>query len=100
MKDFLILVALACLVVFGVSSCNNSEWNQERVRAEQARRAAAQIPHVFAQTDGCTVYTFEGSDGNPKYFTKCPHASTTTLSSHTVSSGKTLRTVQDSIEVK
>lgn len=50
---------------------------------------------VIREVDGCKVYAFK-STGNWHYFTRCANqTSTDTTNTHTVSSGKTSRTVTD-----
>lgn len=66
--------------VFGVSSCQNSEWykRDERERAEKERRE--QTPHVIREADGCKVYAFKSGD-RYHYFTRCKNSKTSTESS-------------------
>lgn len=68
------------LVVWGITSCENSEFMQ-RTRKEQAdRELREQTPRVIREADGCKVYTFKSGD-RYHYFTRCPESRTTTDSS-------------------
>lgn len=102
MKGFLITLAVAGLLIFGIHSFEQSEWNQQQKleRAERERRE--QTPHVIREADGCKVYAFKSGD-RYHYFTRCPDSRTTTENSWEVcsQSGKTrtCKTETESIEV-
>lgn len=77
-KSALFACAVVGLPIFGMHSCQQSEWWQasERARAERERREAT--PHVVREADGCKVYAFKAHE-RYHYFTRC--GSTTTTSS-------------------
>jgi len=64
----------------------------------KARKIAEATPRVYAQVDGCTVYTWYAS-GRNHYFTKCP-TKVTTESWHEERSGKTRKQVSEIIETE
>lgn len=86
---FLGSVIVICLIIFGVYSCNQSEWNQSWEREQKTKEAAEalreQTPHVIREADGCKVYAFK-SGANYHYFTRCP-ANTTTETNNSYSCG-------------
>jgi hypothetical protein len=74
------------LVAVSMHSCFNSEWYKEGERTRAAKAAAAAIPHVIREADGCKVYAFErGSTDH--YFTRCGET-VTTERNYTESCGK------------
>ena len=77
-KSTLFVCAAAGLPLFGLYSCQQSEWWQagERAIAERERREST--PHVVREADGCKVYAFKAQE-RYHYFTRC--GSTTTTSS-------------------
>lgn len=65
-KSTLFVCAVVGLPIFGLYSCQQSEWWQagERAQAERERREAT--PHVVREADGCKVYAFKhGGDYAP-----------------------------------
>lgn len=103
MKDLFILLIFLALVIFGVKSCNESEWFQASLREKQAQDRANETPHVIREADGCKVYAFLGGDGLYHYFTRCPDSKTTTESSyqecHTNGKTQSCNTLTENIEV-
>lgn len=79
-KDLVVLIAVFAGILFGVSSCQNSEWykRDQREQAESERRE--KTPHVIREADGCKVYTFKSGD-RYHYFTRCNNSKTSTESS-------------------
>jgi len=99
MRDFLALVAVFGLVVFGINSCQSSDWYKQQEKDRIARERAEQTPHVVREADGCKVYAFKSGD-RYHYFTRCPENRTATESSYTVQCGKNCtRTETETIEV-
>ena len=78
-KSTLFVCAIVGLPIFGIHSCQQSEWWQagERAIAERERREST--PHVVREADGCRVYAFKHGGDRYHYFTRC--GSTTTTSS-------------------
>lgn len=72
----LIQITIIALGVWGVVSCNQSEWWQESERHREAQERAEQTPHVIREADGCKVYRFK-SGGNYHFFTRCGDTVTT-----------------------
>ena len=70
---------------------------QDKEARRQAEIAEA-TPHVYAQVDGCAVYTWY-ANGRNHYFTKCP-TKVTTESWHDERSGKTRKQVSETIETE
>jgi hypothetical protein len=91
-QDFKLLIWTICVLAgtaFGVKTCAESEWQQERERQRAAKRAADATPRVVNRFDGCEVWAFKPTTpGHWTYVTKCPGASVTTDSGHTVSRRK------------
>lgn len=104
MKNFLALVAVACIAFFGVSSCSRSNWFAQQQRDRIAKEQAEQTPHVIREADGCKVYAFKYGD-RYHYFARCTDARTVTESSwdecHPIGSAKSQKciTKTESIEV-
>lgn len=103
MKPWLITFAIAGLLIFGVHSCEQSEWNQQQKRQHAERERREQTPHVIREADGCKVYAFKSGD-RYHYFTRCPDSRTSTESSweECRQSGKTrtCETKTEAIEVQ
>ena len=97
MKAWLITLAVASLLIFGIHSCDQSEGNQQMKRERRE-----QTPHVIREADGCKVYAFKSGD-RYHYFTRCPDSRTTTESSWEACSqsgkNRTCKTETESIEV-
>lgn len=74
-----VFVAMTGAVVFGVSSCQNSEWYQRDLRERAERERREQTPHVIREVDGCKVYAFKSGD-RFHYFTRCKNSKTSTTS--------------------
>ena len=68
-KSTLFVCAAAGLPLFGLYSCQQSEWWQagERAIAERERQEAT--PHVVREADGCKVYAFKAQE-RYHYFTR------------------------------
>lgn len=102
MKAWIITLSVLGLIVFGINSCEQSEWNQQQKRERAERERREQTPHVIREADGCKVYAFKSGD-RYHYFTRCPDSRTTTESSweECRQSGKqrTCETKTESIEV-
>lgn len=102
MKSFIITCAILATVIWGMVSCENSEWMQEKKRADADRERAEQTPHVIRDADGCKVYAFKSGD-RYHYFTRCPDSRTTTESSwdecHQSGKTRTCKTQTETIEV-
>lgn len=94
----MLLVVLA--IVFGVVSCKQSDWWNDKVARERKEAydeaVANQKPRLISEADGCKVYTFKGGD-RWQYFTRCG-STTTTDNSYVESCGKNCKkTVEQSI---
>jgi hypothetical protein len=87
MKDFIIVISLGALAVFGMYSCSESDWYKKGEAEKAAREAAEREPHIIRKKDGCDVYAFKVGDTN-HYFTKCPNSMVSTDRQYTVSCGK------------
>lgn len=104
MKDLIAMVAVACVIVFGMISCNRSDWFKQHEIDRIAKEQAEQTPHVIREADGCKVYAFKSGD-RYHYFARCPDARTVTESSwdecHPIGSAKSKKCVTktESIEV-
>jgi len=85
--DFVKVIGTIAALIFGIVSCNQSEWYQSLQRAQEAANKADEQPHVIRSTpDGCKVYAFKAS-GSWHYFTRC-QATTTTERNYTETCGK------------
>lgn len=80
MKPWLITAAITSLLLFGIHSCDQSEWSQQQKRQRAEREWREQTPHVIREADGCKVYAFKPGD-RYHYFTRCPDSRTSTESS-------------------
>lgn len=94
-----------CIVVgTGITSCENSEWNQKMKQEQRERERADAKPRIVREVDGCKVYAFKAtpSASHWTFFTRCPDSKTSTESSHnrTVRVGKTTSTVTDTETVE
>ena len=80
-KSTLFVCAVVGLPLFGLYSCQQSEWSQAGKRAIAERERQEATPHVVREADGCKVYAFKhgGDRDRYHYFTRC--GSTTTTSS-------------------
>ena len=85
-KEWICTIAIIIGIITGVTSCNQSEWNQQSNREAAQREAKEAQPHVIREADGCKVYAFKSGE-RWHYFTKCG-SNTTTESSYNVSCGK------------
>lgn len=95
-----VVVGILALVIFGIKSCQETEWYQAEQAAQNAQRAANAVPRVIAEADGCKTYAFKPTNEDRwKYFVRCA-GPTTTDNTYTERSGKTTRTVEDSITVE
>ena len=61
-KSTLFVCAIVGLPIFGIHSCQQSEWWQagERAIAERERREST--PHVVREADGCKVCAFKAQE--------------------------------------
>ena len=82
---------------FASPATKQAEAAEEAERAQ--RRAAARIPHVIREADGCKVYAFDDG-GRTHYFTRCGNESVTTESSWTEKSGKSTVTKTEIIKTE
>jgi acyl-homoserine lactone acylase PvdQ len=91
----LVVVLLASLIglFYGVVWAVSPESEEHRVR-----RIAESTPHVYAEVDGCTVYTWYANSHN-HYFTKCP-TKVTTEGKHSERSGKITKQFTETIETE
>lgn len=101
-RCFWVLVFISMAALF-VSSCRDTQayadYRQSEARdAEEKamRRRAVETPHVVREADGCKVYAFE-SGGHTHYFTRCPGETTQTDTTRVIHSGKTSKTVIESV---
>lgn len=76
MKDTIIIIAFCGLVVFGISSCQESEWYKNNERMQEEKRREERTPRLVSEKDGCKVYTFKGGD-QWHYFTRCQQTTVT-----------------------
>lgn len=93
--EFFRWIAVIALVIFGIHACNQSDWYQASKAADAAQARADQTPHVIREADGCKVYAFK-SNNYWHYFTRCG-STVTTDASHGERSGKTTKTVTETI---
>jgi hypothetical protein len=75
MTELVVTLGIFGLIVFGIKSCNDSEWYQEGQRKQAAQDAADKQPRVIREVDGCKVYAFKSDQWH--YFTRCPATTTT-----------------------
>lgn len=88
MKDFMMLLVVIAAAVFGMYSCEQSDWYQRDQREHAAAEAREQKPHVIRTSDdGCTVYAWKATGGTYHYFTRCG-STVTTDRNYTESCGK------------
>jgi hypothetical protein len=80
-------ILLVALIVFGVHSCETSEWKREFDANVKARESAERVPRLFSEGGGCKVYVFTEA-GRDHYFTECPGKQVTTDASYSESCGK------------
>ena len=82
--DDTIMILVTILAIGGCALVY--EPNPVDVAAQEARRVAAETPHVIREVDGCKVYEFE-KEGRNHFFTRCP-TQTSTDRTYTTSCGK------------
>jgi hypothetical protein len=95
MTGLLSTLVILALLVGGIHACSETDAYKALKKAEAERDVADAKPRVVSEADGCKVYAFKASD-RWRYFTRCA-AQTTTDNNYEVQSGKTRRTVEDSI---
>lgn len=71
------LLAVFAIPVWGIVSCQNSDWAKENERLNRERQKRLETPHVIREADGCKVYAWKSGE-HFHYFTRCPNATTTT----------------------
>jgi hypothetical protein len=91
MKEIIIWVIVTGGVLFGMHSCDNSDWHKQHEKELQQTRIRNETPHVVREVDGCKVYAFM-IDDRYHYFTRCK-AETTTESDHVEQCGKNCQKV-------
>lgn len=69
---------------------------QAVIDKRKAEAEAARQPRLMSEADGCKVYTF-WDGGYKHYFTKCADGTVTTDAQRTVRSGKSSKTVTETI---
>jgi hypothetical protein len=94
MKEIITLLACTGLLVFGISSCQETEWYKESKRQEAIQEQRDRTPHVIREADGCKVYAFKGDGWH--YFTRCGET-VTTERTYQVKEGKTTKTKTETI---
>lgn len=75
MKEIITLLACTGLLIFGISSCQETEWYKESERQKAIDEQRERTPHVIREADGCKVYAFKAGDWH--YFTRCGETVTT-----------------------
>jgi hypothetical protein len=98
--DWVIATLILILASMGIFLFGLMLWWAVAPESEErkARRIAEETPRIYAQVDGCTVYTWL-ANGRNHYFTKCP-TKVTTESWHGERSGKTTKEVSETIETE
>ena len=103
MKQAIVFFAIVAVGIFGISSCQQSDWYKEdRAKKAEAERREA-TPHVIREADGCKVYAFKSGE-RYHYFTRCPDSRTTTSSNWEECQGtgkmRTCKQASESIEAE
>ena len=95
----LVLAVGAAVIAYDAYLPSSKAERAAEVAAREKRQAAARIPHVIREADGCKVYAFENG-GRLHYFTRCGSERTSTESSWTEKSGKTTVTKTETINTE
>ena len=98
--DWVIATFIVILASTGIFLIGLIVWCAVVPESEECKAIciAEGTPRVYAQVDGCTVYTWY-ANGRNHYFTKCP-TKVTTESWHDERSGKTRKQVSEIIETE
>ncbi len=102
--SMIVIGAFVCLV------CGINWWDRmnappppptpQEIAAKEKRDQeieAAKVPKLFSEADGCKVYVFEDR-GYKHYFTKCGNETVSTDAARSVRSGKSTKTVIETIK--
>jgi hypothetical protein len=98
--EYVVPICLIGFVLMCICTAIGGVWWAVSPESEEhrARRIAESTPHVYAEVDGCTVYTWYANSHN-HYFTKCP-TKVTTESKRSERSGKITKQFTETIETE